>query len=151
MIPIPYRYLHTREYVETNVTRTLNFLEAGRRAAIVRRIVTPRQARYRSNGAGGAHAPSKGGGGSSSARRRWSNSRESIADQAAVFDDGYALRIVLLEEMERRLEVHVRVDRVVRLLGDLADRRLGRVATGCDHLADERLARDDPRQPAVLR
>jgi dTDP-glucose 4,6-dehydratase len=39
VIPIPYSYLHPREFVETNVVGTLNVLEAGRRAATVRRIV----------------------------------------------------------------------------------------------------------------
>lgn len=39
VIPIPYSYLHAREYVETNVVGTLNVLEAGRRGATVRRIV----------------------------------------------------------------------------------------------------------------
>jgi dTDP-glucose 4,6-dehydratase len=39
LIPIPYSYLHPREYVTTNVTGTLNVLEAGRRSAALRRIV----------------------------------------------------------------------------------------------------------------
>jgi dTDP-glucose 4,6-dehydratase len=39
VIPIPYSYLHAREYVETNVLGTLNVLEAGRRGGAVRRIV----------------------------------------------------------------------------------------------------------------
>src|SRR5262249_39790363 len=38
LIPIPYSYRHAREYVETNVTGTLNLLEAARRFG-VRRIV----------------------------------------------------------------------------------------------------------------
>jgi NAD dependent epimerase/dehydratase len=39
VIPIPYSYLHPREFVETNVVGTLNVLEAGRRGSTVRRIV----------------------------------------------------------------------------------------------------------------
>jgi NAD dependent epimerase/dehydratase len=39
LIPIPYSYVHPREYVETNVTGTLNVLEAGRRSEALRRIV----------------------------------------------------------------------------------------------------------------
>ena len=39
VIPIPYSYLHAREYVETNVLGTLNVLEAGRRSPALRRIV----------------------------------------------------------------------------------------------------------------
>jgi dTDP-glucose 4,6-dehydratase len=38
LIPIPYSYVHPREFVETNVVGTLNVLEACRRAS-VRRIV----------------------------------------------------------------------------------------------------------------
>jgi NAD dependent epimerase/dehydratase len=39
VIPIPYSYLHPREYVETNVIGTFNVLEAGRRSPTMRRIV----------------------------------------------------------------------------------------------------------------
>lgn len=39
LIPIPYSYLHPREYVETNVIGTLNVLEAGRRSPTMRRII----------------------------------------------------------------------------------------------------------------
>jgi NAD dependent epimerase/dehydratase len=40
VIPIPYSYLHAREYVETNIIGTLNVLEAARRASQpVRRLV----------------------------------------------------------------------------------------------------------------
>jgi dTDP-glucose 4,6-dehydratase len=38
LIPIPYSYIHAREFVDTNVTGTLNVLEAARRAE-VRRLV----------------------------------------------------------------------------------------------------------------
>jgi NAD dependent epimerase/dehydratase len=39
VIPIPYSYLHAREYVETNIVGTLNVLEAARRSPTLRRIV----------------------------------------------------------------------------------------------------------------
>src|SRR5262249_45885612 len=38
LIPIPYSYRHAREFVDTNVTGTLNVLEAARRSG-VRRLV----------------------------------------------------------------------------------------------------------------
>src|SRR5918996_3212149 len=39
LIPIPYSYVHPREFVETNVVGTLNVLEAGRRSPTLRRLV----------------------------------------------------------------------------------------------------------------
>ena len=40
LIPIPYSYVHPREFVATNVTGTLNVLEAARRAEITRLVQT---------------------------------------------------------------------------------------------------------------
>jgi NAD dependent epimerase/dehydratase len=40
LIPIPYSYVHPREYVAANVTGTLNVLEAARRAEISRLVQT---------------------------------------------------------------------------------------------------------------
>jgi NAD dependent epimerase/dehydratase len=40
LIPIPYSYLHPREFVSANVTGTLNVLEAARRAAVSRLVQT---------------------------------------------------------------------------------------------------------------
>src|SRR5919199_6500865 len=71
------------------------------------------------------------------------------ADEPAVLDDRHPLEVVLLEEAERLVDVHVRADRVVRRLDDLRDRRVARVAPGGDHFADERLPRDDPHEPVV--
>src|SRR6266852_724062 len=50
-----------------------------------------------------------------------------------------ALAVLLFEERERIPERHRRVEREVRLLGDLAQRRRAGVAPRRDHLANERL------------
>ena len=57
------------------------------------------------------------------------------ADEASSVDYRDALCVVLLEEPEGRLQVRGRVDRVVRLLGDLAQRRLAWMPAGSDDLA----------------
>jgi len=57
---------------------------------------------------------------------------------------------VFLQEAEGGVERHVRLQQPVRRLGDLADGRRARVEPGSDHLADERLARDDADEAAVV-
>ena len=64
--------------------------------------------------------------------------------------DRHALEVLLLEERERLLELHRRLERRVRLLGDLAERDLPGVASRGDDLADQRLARDDAAQATVV-
>ena len=71
-------------------------------------------------------------------------------DEPAVLDDGHALEVVLLERVERLLQVHRRVEREERRLGDLAHRRRARVEPGRDDLLHERLARDDADELAVV-
>ena len=72
------------------------------------------------------------------------------ADEASLLDHGDAVEILLLEEAERLVEGQLGADHVLRHLDDLAQPRRARVAPGRDHLAHERLARDDAEQPAVF-
>ena len=74
------------------------------------------------------------------------------ADETVVLvDDRHALGVLGLEEAERLVELDVGADRVVRLLGDVAERRRARVLARRDHLADERLAGDDADEPLLVR
>ena len=88
-----------------------------------------------SSSSSGAARPRRGGAGPRCARARRRAGRR--------VDDRHALEVLLLEEAERLVERRVRVDREVRLLGDLAEPVVARVAPGGDDLAHERLARDD--------
>src|SRR6266545_1004308 len=72
------------------------------------------------------------------------------ADEAAPLDDRHALGVMLLEEPERLLEAQLRVERVVRLLGDLADRRAAGIPSRGDDLAHERLPRDDADESPLV-
>jgi hypothetical protein len=53
--------------------------------------------------------------------------------------------------VERFLEIHVRVDRVVRRLGDLADRRRLRIEARRHDFTHERLPRQNTQKLAVPR
>ena len=70
-------------------------------------------------------------GGSSSASRRCTIARESTPTSFPSVDDRHALEVVLLEEGERLRRASMsRLDRRVRRLGDLAQRRRARVGPG---------------------
>ena len=94
-----------------------------------------------------ARAPA---GSSSSARRRWSTARETTPTSRPSWTTGHALGVLLLEEPERLVERRVGVDRVVRLLGDLRHADRVRIEAAGDDLRDERLARDDSDERALV-
>ena len=76
--------------------------------------------------------------------------RQDSEQAMLLVDDRHALGVLGLEEAERLLERHVRPDREVRRLGDRAELRRRRVEPQGDHLAHERLPRDDADEPLVL-
>src|SRR5436190_636713 len=74
------------------------------------------------------------------------NAPRENAHEPAVVRHRHPLEVVLFKEAVRVVDVHVRVDGVVRRLDDLAERSGARIPAGRDDLADERLPRDDSHE-----
>src|SRR5207237_9372007 len=71
-------------------------------------------------------------------------------EPSALLDDGHALEILLLENVEGGVELEASVEREVRGLRDLAKHHAARVEPLRHDLAHERLARHDAEQPPVV-
>ena len=76
--------------------------------------------------------------------------REDADEASALLHDRHPLEVLLLEEVEPGVELERGVERVVRRLGDLAQRDAGRIEAPRHHLAYQGLARDDAEQAAVV-